>query len=964
MKMKERIACLLAVCLLPGLLSGQELRNDRFSIKVKDSQTIIMSEKGKSVREFKMNFVVLYNPKSPSPGLKMLRRDVRYSTSTWKAADPRNANILKERFAKDPNMVGDGFDDSIAEWAKGSTADIFKSAPSFRISPSGHTLSGDTVAFSFGRHPLFSFETSLELGSGAAYPKLSFKFTPKDAGYYSVGYVGAPACTLSAVDEIWQPLVWQEKRFPRASHVTLAFRCSVPSAFVTEDGVTTGVVADKKEYPFEQLPTAKNSRFAVAVRDAEGNARPILFAPAFGYSGSKMAAGNPFEFTMHLFTTVGDTTKAQEVVARELYGFRDIRNNALGPLNRTIDNMRDYIMSSYSRFQYKYKGCDYSTDAPGAVKNVSSIDPLDLSIVMDDEQMFQQRAYPYMEYMISRGKFLFTVNEKQGTQSPSYRLNGPAAPISELASLYSMFHKATPLFKTLAEKEIRGSRARNLNTVQKGDTWWNALSLYSATGEQRFLDKAIAGADIYLEKRLGKMQVDWKDPDALGGPMFWSGYVPRYMDLLMLYEATGEKRYLDAARTGARRFAQFVYLSPAIPDAEITVNKGGKAPKYWYLARHKQVLVPEESVPAWRLSSMGMMPEGPTTCAGHRATFMTFHAPWMLRIGYLTGDKFLRDIARSGVIGRYRNFPGYHINTARTTAYEKRDFPLCGHKEQSVSSFHYNHIIPMLSMLVDYLVTDTYGRSGGKIDFPYNYSEGYAYMQNKAYGGMKGKFYEHNDAFLWMPKALLEVPDQINYLSARGENDMYVALMNELEKDIKAEIVFNEALLPEVSTAEYRVEIITGKDRSTAMLTGGKLSVPVKGRGLTALIIKKLKVTPMFQNKIADLDESDAWDRDMVDLKEAKGRAMILNLGSANRYAYVFLEYSKRDYKKVELVYTNGSKEKRIEKLEFPWEFTVLLDNNVDRFSFVLECFKPNGKVDRVSPEAVLESLHRGTPGK
>jgi len=63
-------------------------------------------------------------------------------------------------------------------------------------------------------------------------------------------------------------------------------------------------------------------------------------------------------------------------------------------------------------------------------------------------------------------------------------------------------------------------------------------------------------------------------------------------------------------------------------------------------------------------------------------------------------------LQRDAVIGRYRSFPGYHINTERTTAYENVDFPFHKHMDQSVNSFHYNHILPMASMLLDYLVSD------------------------------------------------------------------------------------------------------------------------------------------------------------------------------------------------------------------------------------------------------------------
>jgi len=39
---------------------------------------------------------------------------------------------------------------------------------------------------------------------------------------------------------------------------------------------------------------------------------------------------------------------------------------------------------------------------------------------------------------------------------------------------------------------------------------------------------------------------------------------------------------------------------------------------------------------------------------------MANYAPWMMRISALTGDALLHDVARSAVVGRYRNFPGYH----------------------------------------------------------------------------------------------------------------------------------------------------------------------------------------------------------------------------------------------------------------------------------------------------------------
>lgn len=121
---------------------------------------------------------------------------------------------------------------------------------------------------------------------------------------------------------------------------------------------------------------------------------------------------------------------------------------------------------------------------------------------------------------------------------------------------------------------MTGSRSRLQSTR------WNTLTLYRTTEDKKYLASAVAGADQYLHNRIEKAQTDFEDPDAAGGAFFWTGYAPRYIDLLMLYEASGGKRFLDAVRTGARRYAQYVWMSPAIPDTEITVNQGGKAPVY------------------------------------------------------------------------------------------------------------------------------------------------------------------------------------------------------------------------------------------------------------------------------------------------------------------------------------------------------------------------------------------------
>ncbi len=74
-------------------------------------------------------------------------------------------------------------------------------------------------------------------------------------------------------------------------------------------------------------------------------------------------------------------------------------------------------------------------------------------------------------------------------------------------------------------------------------------------------------------------------------------------------------------------------------------------------------------------------------------------------------------------------------------------------------------------MLLDYLVTDAFASSKGKIGFPADYMEGYAYLQNKMYGAQKGKFYTEKDVQFWMPARLLDISStELNYIAARCGN--------------------------------------------------------------------------------------------------------------------------------------------------------------------------------------------------
>ncbi|WP_316810936.1 hypothetical protein [Pedobacter heparinus] len=934
---------MLALLVWPALMKGQT----RYSISKKNHTIEITS--GSASYVFNGNFSILYSEKDPDMALRPAGIDgVSYNVPTWKTYPGKKAYLKQTK--TDASVAGDGFDDKILRSAQGGrTTNIANGAMEINISPASISQNGNTVVFKYKSNPLFNFSARLVLLEGK-YPSLEFTLEPLANGYFSAGYTGAPTFKPESLKEIWQPFIWQEMRFPDKPYLTTAHMSPVPATLLNDGKNTLGVMAAPKYLPFDPLPLLTNSQFGIALRNQEGNAQNAVYAPILGGIHSKMKAGTAFEFQVYLIVEPMTISRTYEQLARTYFGFKDYRKNDIASLNQALDNITAYSLSKYALFVDSLKGCAYSTDVPGAVKNVSSLNPLELSIVMDNKTMFDKRAYPLIEYMLSREKFLFSLDSTQKIQSPSRKLKGPVAPISELVSLYNVFNKENPLFREMAKNEYFHVRERNLDVKESGNSWMNSMHLYKATGDKAYLEKTTKGADEYLKTRVERPQTTFRDKTA-GGLFFWPTFTNKWIDLMELYELTGHKKYLDAAQEGARHYAMFTWMAPAIPDSMITVNKDGKAPMYWYLKSkgHKQMYYPEEKAPAWRLSEVGLTPESSGTSTGHRAIFMANYAPWMLKLGYYTNDPYLKEIAKAAVIGRYRNFPGYHINTERTTAYEKMDFPLHDHKDQSVNSFHYNHILPMASMLLDYLVTDAFVRSEGKIDFPAEFIEGYAYLQSNFYGSKKGVFYDEKDIQLWMPGKLLKSSNvELNYISGRKGNTVFIAFMNQSVQPVTSSIELNQDLV-KLSNGSA-VSVYQGDKWMKGQAIGAEgFPVTVAANGLTVIKIEQAAPIIQIQDKL--LAAGSTVKNDQVDIDLGNARAFSFRFGNLSK-AYVYLQDDDSVFSEVSMSYSlKGSKKNTITDKDYPFEFTVDLPQGDNSVTIKLDAVRKDGS--KVSSTAV-----------
>jgi hypothetical protein len=924
-----------------------KLTNATYSLAVAADGVLDVSSRGVPARRFEPRVLVLYSARDPDLALRWgqfgeSKLEGMYNVWTW-AAGGKAAGGAKA--APAPGHDEDGFDPQTDRAAGDRIDDCYRAAPAARVVAARARTEGNRVSWEFPPHPGFELRATVELPAGAAEPLLTLHFTPKRDGWYSVAYTGAPAPDLMEVDELWQPLIWLEKRFPNRPYLTDAARCPLPATLVAYGGATVGVVADPAELPFQPLPTGKNARFGVAVRDADGKARPAVFAPMLGGAGSKMTAGAPFTFRLRLVARPGGCSAAYEHLARGLYGFRDYRrNDGLGSLNQTLANMIDYALGPFARFNDDLRGSAYETDVPGAVKNVSALHPLGIALMTDDPAVFERRARPMIEYALSREKFLFTTDPKITGQSASSKLAGPGVPLSELTALYLMSQRRGGALLEVARELYGRTRVLNLDAPVRGDTWANALALYRATGDKAWLAKAIAGADRYLADRVNRKATDFSDPDSRG-MFFWPSFVPNWVELFELYEETRERRFLDAAAAGARAYCQFVYLCPTVPDGDVLVNEGGQAPLYRTGPKFEPIRLPEERVPAWRVSEIGLTCESAPTSKGHRGVFLACYAPWMLRLARHTSDAFLHDVARSAVVGRYTTFPGYHINTARTTAYEKPDFPLRDLKQlNSTTSLHYNHIWPQIAMIADYLVADAAFKSGGAIDFPGHYAEGYAYVQTKVYGDRLGRFYDDLGVWLWMPKALLACDSpELNYVAARGSDRLYVALTNQAHEPVTAVVALNPAVVPVDPARSYSCRVwVQNRPADPVKLAGGKVVVSIPARGIVALAVDGVRVQPRFQADF--LTPSPGWKADHARLAIGKTHATVLPFGPGHTSAYVFLRANGDEFQRVALRYRIDGRPGALTDAAYPFEFTVPLPADARAFEFEVEGETPDGR--------------------
>jgi hypothetical protein len=821
-----------------------------------------------------------------------------------------------------------------------------------------------SIKWVFPDNPNFKVWGTVQLARQGEPPVVALQLKALRPGWFSLGYSGMESISPDNAEALYQPRIWQERRVPRAPLLTAESMASLPMTIVQQKERTIGLVVDPTESPF-RMPTLGNARFGVVLRSRDGNLQPAAYAPILGGSGSRLGVGDTASIRLRPLVMRGSWYDMFRTTATNMFGFNDRRENTGVSLNQTIDNMTEYALDDrYSGWNADLKGFDYRTDVPNTVKVVSALHPLSVALIQDDRKIYDARALPLIEYLLSREKFLFTADPAQKGQSASSRMAGPAAEMPEFAALHTMARGRTPIYAELAQTLVDRRRVLNGDLVSDGNSFPNLLALYRLDRNPMTLARAKRAADAYLAKRLDTPQTDFSDMQ-IPASVFWSDFAPRWIDLFELYEETGERRYLDAAHRGAALYASFAWFYPVVPNGDVTVDPGGRAIAGWTDGPKKDGMrSPERRLPAWVVSQVGLMPEAGDTHDVNPAVLLAPHASYFLRIAEKTGDTFLHQIARSSVVGRYASYPGYDINYAFSNVYARADYPMRKYEKFSYNQIYYNHVWPQIAFLHDYLISDTEVRSRGQIAFPSRYAIGYAYLKTKVYGDRPGRFLTDENVNLWMPRGLIRSNNpQINYLVGEGNGKIYIALNNESKREVDAQLLLDRRrVMWQRGKAHKATVFVDGRKTADTFLVNGRIRARVGSQGQTAIIIEGVPIVRTLRTdyeapaEALPQDSHVRWQSDAGTID-----AGLLRFDTKHTSLYIWCGGSNDDIRRAKLsIDVDGTHQTVIDD-KYPFEFSLPTGLSRSGKIAIRVTIYRNGDRQPISFSSVLSDSIRGS---
>lgn len=821
------------------------------------------------------------------------------------------------------------------------------------LRPAGSRLADGEIAWSYApATAAFAFRATLDLPAGDAFPRLRWTLAPAAQRHFAVAFHPVEAVPNTAVNAFYLPGVWNGRRFPENQFVIDEVRATLPAVFRETGGVVSGFAVDAFEVP-NRVATFVNSLFGLMTNDATAALnRPAVLAPLYGGTGSRTDGTQ--SFTVRLLVGGAGLDAMFREVATGGFGFRDYRENlAGGSLNTALDNLVDFVLNrsgeNYSYWRENEKANEYVNDNPDYVRFQSAPTALGLAMVRDDVDLYERRARPTIEYFISRkGQMM-----KFGGYDPAYGMGGPVTAYyaTDFYALFGLMGGRTWAFLPLAEeaRTVSGATTPLGDVITPGraltrseaydrmfDTLHSLIAGYRATGLTEYLDDARWLIDEYLRHRYDTgLPTDFRDVRS----SFWMQLSGRWESLLEMQELTGDPRYASAAARALNEFARHINFGPAL--SQLTVDGLGAPAK------------------AAAVSEVGLTSEATATSVSHRGIFMSAYAsPSFLRAARLLQDPFFAAVGRSGIVGRWLNYPGYTIRNNYNSVLLRADYPLRWYSRYA-NTAHMNHPLPLAAMAVDFLMADAELKSAGAIRFPHHFTDSRAYFRGRLFGGEPGVFYGEGGVWPWLPRALVSLTGsdavQLNYVAGHGNARLYVAFLNQSARPVEAVVTIDAARVTVASGAALRVRRDNGPEE-TATFANGVTTVRVSPGGITTFVIEQavpqLGLQADYTDGAGAALGAGSYDRRTAAFGRVVGA--VVSLSPRRQHAYVYTDADPATLAAARLRYRiDDGAEQLLTKSEFPFEFTVPLPAGTRSVNYTLEGVTASGAT-QVGPSVTL----------
>jgi len=860
------------------------------------------------------------------------------------------------------------------------TVNAFEAGLPHWMIPSSISLLGEDAAVLTAENELARLEAEWSLPDGAAEPVVTVRLFPKQAGAFSVGMFNGTERGVEDIDYLLNPFRYHGKRLPEEPVLNTEQTSSNAASSVTLSGkpeiaggleVTYAVAADPSSIE-SRWAYDDNAAFGLGIMGRGRGVQPSLFAPLLGMPRSQMEPGDAFTFTYRPVTRLAGWYDTYRHVAQNVMGLTDYRKNIESSLTDTIFNVQDLMLDdNYGGWDTDMKA-HYNMEGQNVGTTASPLAAIQAYMLTEDEDLYERRVLPTLASMLTRKNQHFS-SKGNTIAHPAITFPNPL-PIgsatagygtSVFGGLFEMTQGLSPAFREVGVDN--GVRQTSGNAPSWSDHVW----MYRYTGNTAYLDQAKAAADQYLQT------VVYAAPKTLPdySSFIYISYYPNLNALLDLYEISGEQRYLDGAAAAARVLMTTLRTFP-VPEGDIAIDADAIRERgfldgahFWWKGEvsdrlgHPERLadLQDMTVPAWMPSPVGLGVEQASTFMGTDSGFITMSnwAPDLMRLAEMTGDDTFEMYARNAVLGRGANYPGYYQN--QYMMHQKTaDFPYVG---PDLTSIYYHHIPVYYGLLTDYLLAQAWNWSDGRIGFPFLRQQGYAYFNNRKFGSEPGTFFGETDMWPWLKRGLVTTDNiQIDWLAARKDGKLGVALMNEDASDIATTVSFGEELggaLLEGSATLYDA----AGNASAVTVSGGAVTVTVPARGLIALVMDHPDVkAPGF----AGIDESTALTRPIGQTVVHAaggtnfGAGAVLQTNPAFYHAYAYVTDMPETTARATLHYRIGEGEwQTAEKATYPYEFTVKVTGDAP-FDFYFDVHGKDGTV-RTSSAKRLKPYASGT---